>query len=268
MMIFFWLLIGQNAQSATGGNGSCFNARRRGLWLEIADKEAKESRTEDGEDRHDQHAGLQPDLLGCHRKGLTPLGGKVAGRNSVGHDAQKLGRDGCAEVAPRGHERERGHAGIGHFFLHHDEGSGPQHGGAKTGEDAGDERGNDRGREAHDQVADGRADHAEEQDSDDVFAESGVGDAGQPQKDREHGNAQNITEGFVQPQRILHEARDPVAHGVLGAASKEDAAHAKRHAHRPPFGVPGADVPRRGVHIGEGGDQKQNRGEHGQCRQE
>ena len=87
------------------------------------------------------------------------------------------------------------------------------------------------GGKGNDKIADHRTDHAYGQHAEDVFAEFGIGDTGQPQQHGKCGHAHQVADRLFNVQGVFHIARDPVGHGVLGTAAKEDAGHAKRKPH-------------------------------------
>ena len=154
-------------------------------------------------------------------------GGEVAGRHGLDDAAHQLGGDGSTEVATCREEGKGGDARIFDVFFHQDERAWPEHRGEEADEDAGDEGDNGATREADREVADGRECHTDEEHRGDFLTETRVADTGKTEEDGEYGNAQNVTEGFVDTEGAFHKAREPVAHHIFRATSCKDTADAK-----------------------------------------
>jgi len=126
------------------------------------------------------------------------------GGYAVDDDAHQLGGEGCTQIAAGGHEGVCRDARVREIFLHHNQCSGPQHRGASTDQDTGNKGGEDgRGQADHD-IADGGAQHTGKQDTENIFAKSGVENADKAQQDRKHGDTQDITQHFRDMQGIFH----------------------------------------------------------------
>ena len=229
---------------------------------EVADDVQQKENTKNREERGQQHAGFHADLFGGKGKRLTEAGGQIAGGHLIDHDAHQLRGEGRAHISAGGHQRIGSDAGGGDLFLHHDQRTGPQHAGEKTGQDAGCKGDHDVHGETRDQIAGRRADHAAQQDGDNASAVLAVADPGQAQQDGEHSHAEDVAQRLVDVQRILHEAGNPVGHGVFRAASEENAAHAQQEADAAPA-LPGR-FGAGDVHIGHGRGGEQVRRQRGQ----
>ena len=176
------------------------------MFFHITSGEVDEDKTQEGEDRIDEHSGAHTELLG----GDAESGGE--GRREVAHgdgiddDAHQLRSNGCTKVAACGKQGEGGHTRVFNVLFHQDESAGPKHRGEEANEDAGDEGNNHIVRKTDDEVTEDAESHTTKENGNDVLTEARVEDTRETEKDSEDGYTEDIAEGLVDTDGIFHKA--------------------------------------------------------------